>query len=282
LNKSQIILLSSAVLLGIGLWFANRKGTDAKSEETAPVAGSADFRPVNWESYIDSSIQSYSGSSREKFMLFRSNYQSAEGAGQKAAWADSLAGLFYNARNIVGIAYFREMKALASATEEAWMNAGNDYYRAANFSTPQLRAALFQKAIEAYDKAIQLNPDNLQALTSKGVCYVEGTGNPMEGITILREVLSKDSTFAEAHFQLGMFAIQSGQFEKALDRMEKVLKINPAYITAHLYKGQVYQQMGNLNEAIRSLEMYRDLSNEPEVKAQVNEYLVKLKNKNNS
>src|SRR3546814_10439453 len=65
-----------------------------------------------------------------------------------------------------------------------------DGYRAAN-DTLQ-RSFLANKALTAYQSAVDLDPENLDAQTGLGTVTVEGGGAPMTGIQILLGVVEKD------------------------------------------------------------------------------------------
>jgi lipopolysaccharide biosynthesis regulator YciM len=100
----------------------------------------------------------------------------------------------------------------------------------------------------------------------------------MDGIMLLRKVVSKDSSYIDAQVQLGMFAIQSGQTEKALERFNKIIKIKPDYIQAYIYLGQIYADMGKKEQAIEMLELYMKKSNDNTINQQVEQFINELKN----
>ena len=50
--------------------------------------------------------------------------------------------------------------------------------------------------------------------------------NPMEGIMMLKEIVDQDPENVEALFYLGMFSMESGQFEKAVVRFQSILSID--------------------------------------------------------
>lgn len=60
------------------------------------------------------------------------------------------------------------------------------------------------------------------------VQQVQSGENPMEGILRIRALVEADSTFEEAHLWLGAFSLQSGQRDKAAERFERVIRLNPA------------------------------------------------------
>jgi tetratricopeptide (TPR) repeat protein len=109
---------------------------------------------------------------------------------------------------------------------------------------------------------------NMPALSSeesrlqKAIELVNGP-NPMQGIMMLREIVAKDTNNVEAHYWLGVFAVQSGQYDKAIPRFEKVLRLEPNYINAYMDLGAVYKELGEKEKALTLFEsaVQRDSSN---------------------
>jgi len=87
--------------------------------------------------------------------------------------------------------------------------------------------------------------------------------NPMQGIMMLREIVAKDTNNVEAHYWLGVFAVQSGQYDKAIPRFERVLRLEPDYINAYMDLGAVYKELGEKEKALTLFEsaVQRDSSN---------------------
>lgn len=86
------------------------------------------------------------------------------------------------------------------------------------------------------DDAIEANEEN--GIDSKISTAVEiitsGKGAPMKGIALLKEVLEEDENNTEALYYLGVFSIQSGQYEKGIGRFESILKLEPSNQEARL------------------------------------------------
>ncbi len=61
-----------------------------------------------------------------------------------------------------------------------------------------------------------------------------GKGAPMKGIALLKEVLEEDSENTKALYYLGVFSIQSGQFDKGIGRFETILELEPENQDARL------------------------------------------------
>ncbi len=106
---------------------------------------------------------------------------------------------------------------------------------------PKIPSSLKEKADQPIDA------DSLKLM--QAIELVNGP-NPMEGITMLREILSKDSMNVEANYWLGVFSVQSGQLDKAVSRFNKVLSVNPNYLAAHIDMGSMYMEMDSVNKAL--------------------------------
>lgn len=192
---------------------------------------------------------------------------------------DSVITFWDSKKNPVLASYFTEQLAEKQNTSESFTRAGTRYYRAIGFAKEEQRPGLYAQAIRALEKALKLDSVNLQAKTGLGVCYVESQGGqPMKGIALLKEVIAQDSNYIDAYINLGLFAIKSGQYDKAIERFNRVVKINPDYLEAYLYLADCYEQVGNKKEAIFALEKYKNAVNDITVQNEIENYINKLKN----
>ncbi|MEM9895455.1 MAG: tetratricopeptide repeat protein [Bacteroidota bacterium] len=91
-----------------------------------------------------------------------------------------------------------------------------------------------QKARSIFEKLREKDPSNLYVRNRLAMTLVVSE-NPMAGIAILREIIAEDETNRLAILNLGLLAIQSGQFERAVDRFEKLISLNAADHEAKLY-----------------------------------------------
>ncbi|MCB0481253.1 MAG: tetratricopeptide repeat protein [Flavobacteriales bacterium] len=93
-----------------------------------------------------------------------------------------------------------------------------------------------------------------------------GKEPPMAGITLLREVLEEDPQNVEAHFYLGYFSVQSGQYDKAVERFLTVLEINPERDEARYLLGMSYLEINDTSSALTQLRMLAQGEGEKEIK----------------
>ena len=120
---------------------------------------------------------------------------------------------------------------------------------------PALNGWMATNAKELFEKALELNPDNDSSKVGLGASYIFGSqaGNPMEvmqGIQRILEVAHRDSTNMYAQLMLGWGGLESGQYDKAIERLTTVVRHQPANIEAILLLAEVYQQKGDKADAI--------------------------------
>ena len=173
------------------------------------------------------------------------------------------------------------IKAKAENTEQSWMISANDFLKGARFVEGEKKGTLYKGAIEGFEKVLKLNPNNLSAKTNLGASIVESSsflGNqPMKGITLLREVIQKDSNNIEANLQLGLFSVTSRQFDKAIERFNRILRIDSTHIDMYVYLGDTYLTMGDKLKAIESYENYKTRVKDTLIIKDIDQYIKKLK-----
>ncbi len=107
------------------------------------------------------------------------------------------------------------------------------------------------------------------------VSYVQEGKDPMKGIMLLREILEKDSNHIKANFYLGVFSMQSNQWEKAKMRFKKVLQLDSSNAEAYFYLATADKNLGDTIGAIRNFEKYKtfiqDENRMNEVQSYINE-----------
>ena len=115
--------------------------------------------------------------------------------------------------------------------------------------------------------------DNLSAKTKLAMTLVI-TENPMSGIMMLREVIEKDPKNREALLSLGLLSIQSGQYERGVERFEKLLTLKEDDYEAMLYMGVCLLEINKLE---RSSELFTRIvaaeNVDPALKSAAAEYL---------
>lgn len=179
---------------------------------------------------------------------------------------------------VVSAHYFEEI-AKRKPEEKNWLNTAYRYFDAFKGSRDSLmRSMMVEKAIASYQKVLEINPANLNAKTDLGVCYAEGTAEPMKGILMLREVVEKDPNHANAQFNLGVLSVRSGQLDKAVERFEKVLAISPERVEARYLLGRTLIQVGQDQKGVEQLKQIEKYTSDPQVLEEVNKLIHQVNN----
>jgi tetratricopeptide (TPR) repeat protein len=111
------------------------------------------------------------------------------------------------------------------------------------------------QAIDAYEQALCLDPEKLDALLNCGtLCYEEG--NLKKAAEYFGRALRVDPESALAHFNLGSVLEEVGRLEAARLHLRNAVRLDPEYPDAHYNLAFVCEKLGAYNEARRHWQAY--------------------------
>jgi tetratricopeptide (TPR) repeat protein len=114
------------------------------------------------------------------------------------------------------------------------------------------------EAIEAYDRALCIDPQKLDALLNCGtLCYEEG--NLKKAAEYFNRALQVDPENALAYFNLGSVLEEVGRLEAARLHLRNAVRLDPSYPDAHYNLAFVCEKLGAYNEAQRHWQAYVQL-----------------------
>jgi tetratricopeptide (TPR) repeat protein len=122
-----------------------------------------------------------------------------------------------------------------------------------NEESDQLKRWKALQAKDLFERSLRINDKNDSTIVGLGACYIFGNiaDNPMEGILKVRQVVEKDSTNIYAQMVLGQGSLMSGQYDRAIDRFEKVLALQPVNLEAILLMAEVFERKEDKANAIK-------------------------------
>ncbi|MDR6563930.1 MULTISPECIES: tetratricopeptide repeat protein [Arcicella] len=256
-----------------------KRKLEQTSEETpAPTANRDKMAASKTQESAESHGATLSVEQQRVIAQLKGSYLNGSTAKVKMKAADELIAKFVEYTRFDSAAYYAEEVAnKIEPSETNLMKAGNLYYEAFTYSLQaEKTTVLGEKAREIFSKVLAKNPENLLAKTNMAMTYVS-TSTPMQGITMLREVIAKEPDYEPALFSLGILSIRSNQFGKAVERFKQILKNNPSNSKAALNLGYCLAELDRKEEAKAILEKVLANSTDSQEKAAANEILSKLK-----
>ncbi len=276
-SAKQIAVIALIAVLVAALFSLNIKGLQKEeASKPTPAAKEQAVVALSLEQVSESAKQTINASLAAEITSLETALKNADEP-SKLALYKQLAQKWDDVNVATPSAFYKELVAQTESSYENWVIAGDQLttaYQTTQDSTSQ--PALVQKAITAYQAALKLNPASLDAKTGLGTAYVSGTPNPMQGITLLLEVVKKDPENIKANTNLGLFAMRSGQFDKAVTRFKTVIEQKPDP-EAWFYLATSYENLGQNKDAILAYEKSKELAANPGLSNFVDQKIQALK-----
>ena len=245
MTKSRIILflfvaVSTILLYLLPRYVVNNDASEVTGEANTPTAPASSEHDHNFQ--IPDTLVAKIGE-------FYDSYKNAENQEKRLIFADSLAKIYKIVGKLDSLAKYIEVNAIEFPSLENFILAGDGYYEAFNFALDQSkRKYLGDKAQDYYKRVLNENSSLLDVKSKLAMTYV-ASSNPMQGITMLREVVAEDPNNQLAIYNLGMLSITSGQFEKAIERFELLKELDPEKPEAYFYIGYCLFELGKEEES---------------------------------
>ncbi|HUH75247.1 MAG TPA: tetratricopeptide repeat protein [Chitinophagales bacterium] len=273
--KKGVIILSILAIIGIGgLYFGNFATKKIEKKETH--AHSEVEMDMSLEEFEKLQINTLSEQDQITAQQLSENWKKSTDQ-QKAAAAHDAAHFWESKSSILEAYYHSEAAVLENDLEELISSGDQLISEFRNTENAKIKNNLITFALRSYEAALKLSPNDLTLKLKAGSAYVEGSIEPMKGITLLREVTNEDPNNVSALILLGRFSIMSGQFDKAKERLDQVLAINPNNAEAIFFMAIAQQGLGNNEKAIELFEACKKLVNNPDFDAEIDGYIKDLK-----
>lgn len=262
MNTRQIIVIVIVVALMGGLLARPIKGLVDENKGANNSTNTEPSSAFNFQSVSEITKQSINASIAQEITDLEEKAAQA-GGDEKLAFLEQLVQKWDDVAKFAPQGFIYEEMAETSSKFEYWLKAGDAYRMAyTNLQDTAMSAELNRLAIRSYEKATQLDENNLDAKTGLGAAMVTGGGNPMAGIALLQEVVAKDPKNINANKTLGLFSLQSRQFDKAIERFKTVVELSPD-AESYFYLATGYENIGLKNEAIAAFQKSKELAADP-------------------
>jgi len=186
---------------------------------------------------------------------------------------------FSNQNNYRSLAaYFQLQLAEKIQSSREWELAGQSIYTyAVQMQDTLRRDFLMAEAIRCFDQVLEKTPENRTATLYKGLALADRRESMMMAVPLLLQVVREDTANVLANYTLGMLAIESGQLDKALNRFEKLISLQPSNAEYHFQAARTSEMMGNKEVALSYYRASLELTSNPQIQEQLQEIIKQLK-----
>ncbi len=296
MKRAQILVLVAAIALAAVMFFLPKvvvneddKQSFEKGETAAVPAGHSEDdghdhgtepapgAPATATTSADAAHMTATPEQLLELATARAKYNKATDGQTKSRLAGELAAAYATASKFDSAGYYYEIAAKARPGEKSYKRAGDQYFQAFTFAATQERAnELGAKARQMYEQVLKNNPSDLDSKTNTAMTYI-ASENPMQGIMLLREVITADPDNEKALFNLGVLSMQSNQYDKAEERFRKLVSVNPNHIEGTFYLAVSLAETDKKEEAVALFNKVKTMSKDPALITSVDEYLARLK-----
>jgi len=286
MNKKQIVIVVAVVAVMGYLYSLPVKGLIKPKDEAGHANGvmtstSEAKRPV-----IQVSVEAISASAKAaigpalagKIATLEDQLSKAPEGDAKLAIKKQLAQQWDDVNQPAPAGFYYLDLARKSNDFQQWLNAGNRFNDAYKFTQDTaVQPAYVANAVEAFEHARKLKPQNLDAEAGLGIAYVNGGApSPMQGISLLLDVVKQDPANHNANINLGQFAMKSGQYDKAVIRFKTVIAQKPE-VEPYFYLAESYKQLGMKKEAIEAYQKCKEMMPDPAFGQRIDQFIKELK-----
>lgn len=275
MKRSQLILIALGIIAVGGLYVLpsvvvdNESKADAVSQENESTAASSADPVAMHEAEL---------SPDQRLQINTLKLQIAENSSKEElkSSAEEIAGIYQELGKYDSAGYYLSLAADQQSDPDLAEKAGNAYYEAFSFALDPEKVSYTAEQTRKYlSQALDNDPTRMDLKTKIAMTYVSSS-NPMQGITMLREILEEDPQNEDGLFNMGVLSMQSGQYKRATERFEELIQYHPDNLQGQFYLGVSYFEAKQKNKAKAQFEKVKTMTDDEMILGSIESYLDKL------
>jgi tetratricopeptide (TPR) repeat protein len=286
MKRQQIVVAGTGVLLLLALYFFGNTVPPRKKPEGAvsgpsgaPVVKSIGLQDIlsELEAHLTPAQSSYVNRLQQSVVRGDVKTQQLNADRQLASfWKDSVNDGF------LLYAYYNGEAAKLENTEKSLTFAARQFLEGLQGQEDaRVKGWMATESKMLFEKVLAFNSANDSAKVGLGASYIFGAeaGDPtevMQGIQQILEVVRRDSTNMYAQFMLGVGGIESGQYDRAIERLTTVIRHQPANVEALLLLAEAEQQKGDKAAAVKCYQSAKKLIGNPDMVKAIDQQIKSL------
>lgn len=250
MNKVQWLAAGFSVLLVFFLYFAF--DIIPKEKKELEKSRSLQVESTGIDNMERQALGELEASQQQYLRAMAGNVENAGDTLAKIQALKDLSGAWYDA-GYAGIAgHYAEETAQLDKSAGAWAIAGTTYAICYQQSKEE-KTILFcwKRAVAAFEAAVSVDPKSVDARINLAICYIDRppADNPMQGILMLRSLNDQFPGNTKVLNQLARLALQTGQTEKALERLGESIQADPENGETACLMVEALEQKGDMRKA---------------------------------
>lgn len=109
----------------------------------------------------------------------------------------------------------------------------------------------FSKAIQAYQKVLEMDPTYIEAYNNLGILY-QTLGDEDRALGFYQKSIEVNPRYEKGYNNLGTLLFLRGYYKEAQEAFGKALALNPDNIESHINLGILFKKKGEFGKAIES------------------------------
>ncbi len=284
MKKPQFVLLGSGLVLLLLILFLGNTTPPQKAGQAAPAEKAGTPRKVEAATLVDAAKQKLSPAQQAYVSKLEQGVVRGDVKDQQIKVFQQLAAFWRDSVHLFELyAYYSGKAAKLENSEKSLTFAARQFLNELKGTNqPAVKQWMADESKDLFEKALAINPANDSSKIGLGSCYIFGStaANPQEmmmGIQKILEVAKKDSTNMYAQLMLGIGGVVSGQYDKATERLKKVVDNEPANLEAIFMLAEAYERKGDNTSAIHWYDAAKKHISNPEMAKEIDNKIKTLK-----
>lgn len=227
-RKEQALYIGGALILlavlyfGFDIYPSSKKALETSRALTSQAYDIASYLPEAKKGLEEKDVR--------YLETLEAQLQHVSDDSSRAEILKQLSGHWFSLKNPVLAGLYARDVADIENTAMAWSITGTSFASGLQMELEEKQKRFVRdQAIEAFEKAISLEPTVVEHRVNQALCYIElpDPGEPMKGIQMMAGLATNYPDSPVPPFQLARLAVRTGQYERAKTRIEQALALAP-------------------------------------------------------
>lgn len=281
MKRQQLILVGGGFILLVLLYFFGQTVPPKKDGASMQQAGANVQQTIQFKDILANAKQKLNAEQNQRLVSLENAVTRGDVKDQQLHVYHQLARFWKDSAHIFEpYAYYTAEAAKLDNSEKSLTFAAQLFVdNLLSEGEPSMQNWLAVNAKDLLDRALKINPNNDSIKIGLGACYMLGniSGNPMQGILPVREIVQKNPDNLYAQMILGLGGKKSGQYDKAVERFNIIIQKQPNNLEAIFQLAECYDLKGDKPNAIKWYEVAKKMIHNGQIEKDLDKRINELK-----